>query len=393
MFKQIPVNTLLAIVYITSLLNVVVFISMDTFVYILSILLLLLNLVLLYALSQKFKEINIKNKPKPSSDTESKFKKITTNYQEFLLKILPIWKEQQLVVNNQVEIAVTDLTEKFNEIFQELQSTLETSKKTSDDMTSNTGINYQIEIAEVKLGEVTEVLKVSMKNRDILINEISTLVNIADDLQEMGKEVTSIASQTNLLALNAAIEAARAGEQGRGFAVVADEVRNLSTRSGEAGVRISETISKANETLKSTMAQTELFVIEDKKCMESVSENIDLVINSFKGSSQTLLNSSELLVKSNEVVKGNIQNILVNLQFQDRVCQILGHVSSNIDLAINTISDQRSENDLSEKNTLFDVEFWMEEYKKTYTTLEQVDVHDGVNVDNSQNDQNNMTFF
>jgi methyl-accepting chemotaxis protein len=76
---------------------------------------------------------------------------------------------------------------------------------------------------------------------------------VVDSIKVMADTIGDIADQTNLLALNAAIEAARAGEQGKGFAVVADEVRKLAEESSAAVINIQDTIVKVQQAFKSSI--------------------------------------------------------------------------------------------------------------------------------------------
>ena len=175
-----------------------------------------------------------------------------------------------------------------NQITQSLQDIV--SNTDSVHQVNNEHLSF-VKLSASELSKLVEQVRLINEMLGSFSKTIAGLKENSENIRSILKMVEEFSDQTNLLALNAAIEAARAGEAGRGFAVVADEVRTLSVKVSDATRQISDFITQMNELVNETNKESQQLISHSNNAQAAIndtSEGFGKMLNEFEHNQQQL---------------------------------------------------------------------------------------------------------
>jgi methyl-accepting chemotaxis protein len=284
-----------------------------------------------------------------------------------------LWKSHIDTVQEQMQHSVDEMLQGFSSIITQLDKITAPSGQNDANQRASVLAQCDQDLRDI-ISKSREVSETREHSRASILENMESLEQVSTGLQSMANEVALIARQTNLLSINATIEAARAGVAGRGFSVVAAEVRRLSTASGDTGRRIGVHINNFAGRVSQALDQARVKGNSDESVLNHADEVISSVIQRVDGTVEQLNARTKDLTERSDLVRQEVERLMIAFQSHDRTTQILNQIKLTMDAAAQRLNEP----------DLPDAEEWSALLSEGYATFEQHATHTGKTVQKTQ---------
>jgi methyl-accepting chemotaxis protein len=283
-------------------------------------------------------------------------------------QVLPVWQRNIESARDHSEHSMSTLVERFASLSTQLEQAL--GAHAAGPALELGATDELLDRHRPQLDVLLACHRAMARQKDEMLASITGLARGMDELLMLAQEVQSIGRATHLLALNASVEATRAGGGGGGFAVVAQEVRELAGQSRHAGTQISRHMTAMRERIEQVSAQVRRSDTADDELALRADEAARGVIRALVGSMAEVSSASRTLREAGRQVQSDIEQILVGLQSQDRLNQMLSSVSQDmarLDAWLNGADDEAARQPTQ----------WLQRLEDSYTMEEMRTSHHG----------------
>ncbi|MES2091865.1 MAG: methyl-accepting chemotaxis protein [Pseudomonadota bacterium] len=243
-------------------------------------------------------------------------------------QVVPIWQRQMEAARSFSEESMSRLLESFSSVSSQLDDAMGVhGASTSLDL----GITDELFARhKPELDTLTSTTRQAVQLKDDMFDTVTGLSDTLAEMIALSKEVQAISRATHLLALNASVEATRAGESGGGFAVVATEVRALAGQSRQVGEQMGRHVGQMNERIKAVRQRVRRHDTGEDELALQAEQNACAVLSSMLGSVSALNQSSLALRDSSRVVQEELEKIFMSMQSQDKLSQMMTAVTDDM---------------------------------------------------------------